>query len=72
MLRIKNPNLNKVTKKKEKEKKEQLTPTFTKVKLSIKNADKKLQVEIAKLSMETELQDKHHAKRKMKIAIRKF
>ena len=53
-------------------KREQLIPTFAKVKLSIKNANKKLQVKLAKLLMETELQDKHHAKRKMKTTIRKL
>ena len=40
-------------------KKEQLTPTFAKVNVSIRNGTYKLKRKIARLVMETELQNKH-------------
>ena len=46
-------------------KKEQLTPTFAKVKISLKNASFKLKWKIATLIMETEVQNKHLEKRKL-------
>ena len=43
-------------------KKEQLIPTFTKVKVSIQNGPYKLKGKITRLVMETELQNKHQEK----------
>ena len=52
-------------------KKEQLIPTFAKVKVSIRNGTYKLKRKIARLVMETELQNKHREKRKLRKNIRK-
>ena len=49
-------------------KKEQLIPTFAKVNVSIRNG--KLKRKIAHLVMETELQNKHREKRKLRKDIR--
>ena len=49
---------------------EQLIPTFTKVKLSIKSANRKLQYTMARLVMEGEIKDKHNSKKKLKNIIR--
>ena len=49
---------------------EQLIPTFTKVKLSIKSANRKLQYTMARLVMEGDLKDKHNSKEKLKNIIR--
>ena len=46
-------------------KRENITPTFAKVKLSIKNGNRKLQSRITKLVMQTELQAKHRTKKKI-------
>ena len=47
-------------------KKEQLIPTFAKVNIYIRNGTYKLNREIADLVMETELQNKHREKRKLR------
>ena len=47
-------------------KKESLIPTFTKVNLSIKNANRKLKLCIARIVMESEMENKHHEKREVK------
>ena len=47
-------------------KKEQLIPTFAKVNVSIRNGTCKLKRKIAHLVMETELQNKHREKRKLR------
>ena len=49
---------------------EQLIPTFAKVKLSIKSANRKLHYKMARLVMEAELKDKHNLKKKLKNIIR--
>ena len=46
-------------------KKENLIPIFAKVNLSIKNANRKLKLRIARIVMETEMQNKHHEKKKL-------
>ena len=51
-------------------KKEQLTPTFAKVNVSIRNGTYKLKRKIARLVMKTELQNKHREKRKLRKNIR--
>ena len=51
---------------------EQLIPTFAKVKLSIKSANRKLQYKMARLVMEAELKDKHNSKKKLKNIIRRL
>ena len=50
-------------------KRENIIPTFAKVKLSIKHGSKKLHSKIARLVMETELQAKHQTKKKIKREI---
>ena len=51
-------------------KKEKLIPTFAKVNLAIKSGDFKIKKKIAKLVMETEIQDKQHHIRKIRKNIR--
>ena len=51
-------------------KKEQLIPTFAKVNVSIRKGTYKLKRKIARLVMETELQNKHREKRKLRKKIR--
>ena len=51
---------------------EQLILTFTEVKLSINNVNRKLQYEMVKLVMEAELKDKHNLKKKLKDIIRRL
>ena len=51
-------------------KKEQLIPTFAKVNVSIQNDTYKLKRKIARLVMETVLQNKHREKRKLRKDIR--
>ena len=53
-------------------KKEQLTPTFAKVKISLKNASFKLKWKIATLIMETEVQNKYLEKRKLKKELKQI
>ena len=48
---------------------EQLIPTFAKVKLQIKSANRKLHYKMARLVMEAELKDKHNSKKKLKNII---
>lgn len=50
-------------------KKENLVPTFTKVNLSINSRSYKLRYEISKLIIQTELENKHHEKRKLRTEI---
>ena len=50
-------------------KKEDLLPTFAKVKLVIKSGNKRIQQKIARIIMNTELQQKHREKRKLKREI---
>ena len=47
-------------------KKENLIPTFAKVNLSIKNANRKLKLRKARIVMESEMENKHHGKKKLK------
>ena len=47
-------------------KKENLIPTFAKVNLAIKNGSKKLKLRIARIVMESEMQNKHYEKKKLK------
>ena len=49
--------------------KENLVPTFTKVNLSINSRSYKLRYEISKLIIQTELENKHHEKRKLRTEI---
>ena len=51
-------------------KKEQLIPIFAKVNASIRKGTYKLKRKIARLVMETELQNKHREKRKLRKNIR--
>ena len=51
---------------------EQLIPTFAKVKLWIKSANRKLHYKMARLVMEAELKDKHNSKKKLKNIIRRL
>ena len=51
-------------------KKEQLIPIFAKVNVSIRNGTYNLKRKIARLVMETELQNKHREKRKLRKDIR--
>ena len=51
-------------------KKENLIPSFAKVNLSIKSGGYKLKKKVAKLLMDTELQDKHYQIRKIRNEIR--
>ena len=53
-------------------KRENIIPTCAKVKLSIKHGNKKLHSKIARLVMETELQAKHHTKKKIKTEIKRL
>ena len=53
-------------------KKEDLLPTFAKVKLAIKSGNKKIQQKIATITLNTELQQKHHEKGKLKREIRQL
>ena len=46
-----------------------LLPTFAKVKLAIKSGNKEIRQEIAKIIMNTELQQKYHEERKLKREI---
>ena len=48
---------------------ENLLPTFSKVKLAIKSGNKKIQLKIPRIIMNTELQQKYHEKRKLKREI---
>lgn len=50
-------------------KKENLVPTFTKVNLSINSRSYKLRYDISKLIIQTELENKHHEKRKLRTEI---
>ena len=50
-------------------KKEHLVPPFAKVNLSIKPGSYKLKCKISKLIMQTELENKHHEKRKLRKEI---
>ena len=56
--------------RKKKEKKKKLIPTFVKVDVSIRNGTYKLKRKIARLVMETEQQDKHGKKCKLRKNIR--
>ena len=47
-------------------KKENLIPTFAKVNLSIKTANRKLKLRIARIVMESEMENKHYKKKKLK------
>ena len=47
-------------------KKENLIPTFAKVNLSIKNANRKLKLCIARIVMESEMENKQQEKREVK------
>ena len=47
-------------------KRENLTPTFAMVNLAIKNGSKKLKLRIARIVMESEMQNKHYEKKKLK------
>ena len=49
--------------------KERLVPTFAKVKLSMKSDSYKLNSKISKLIMQTELENKHYEKRKLRKEI---
>ena len=51
-------------------KRERLIPTFAKVNISIKNATHKLRRKISLLAMNTELENKHSEKRKLKKKIK--
>ena len=53
-------------------KKEQLILTFAKVNVSLKDVSFKLRKEIATLVMETEIQNKHSEKQKLRKKIRKI
>ena len=53
-------------------KKERLTPTFAKVNIWLKNASFKLKWKIATLIMETETQNKHSEKRKLKKELKQI
>ena len=44
-------------------KKENLIPTFAEVNLSIKNANQKLKLRIARIVMQTEMENKYHQKK---------
>ena len=50
-------------------KKENLIPTFAKVKLAIKSGNWKLHLRIARIIMETEMLNKHREKRNLKLEI---
>ena len=50
-------------------KKEHLVPPLSKVNLSIKSGSYKLKCKISKLIMQTELENKHHEKRKLRKEI---
>ena len=50
--------------------KEHLVPTFAKFNLSIKSGSYKLKCKISKLMMQTELENKHQEKRKLRKEIR--
>ena len=47
-------------------KKESLTLTFVKVNLSIKNVNRKLKLRIARIVLESEMENKHHEKKKLR------
>ena len=51
---------------------ERLTQTFAKVNISLKNASFKLKWKIATLVMETEIQNKHSEKRKLKKELKQI
>lgn len=51
-------------------KKENLIPNFSEVKIAIKSANNKLQLRIARMILETELQNKHYERKKLKTKIR--
>ena len=53
-------------------KKERLTPTFAKVNISLKNTSFKPKLKIATLIMETEMQNKHSGKRKLKKELKQI
>ena len=53
-------------------KEEQLTSTFAKVNISLKNANFKLKQKIATLIMNTEMQNKHSRKRKLKKELKQM
>ena len=53
-------------------KEEQLTSTFAKVNISLKNANFKLKQKIATLIMKTEMQNKHSRKRKLKKELKQM
>ena len=50
-------------------KKENFIPTFTKVNLAIKNGSRKLKLRLARIIMESEMENKHHEKKKLKKEI---
>ena len=51
-------------------KKEELIPTFANVRLSVKHGSAKLKKRISRIIMESEMQDKHHKKKKLKQEIK--
>ena len=50
-------------------KKENLIPTFAKVNLAIKNGSRNLKLRLERIIMESEMGNKHHAKKKLKKEI---
>ena len=46
-------------------KKENLIPTFAKVSLAIKSASRKLKLRLARIIMESEIENKHHEKKRL-------
>ena len=50
-------------------KKENLIPTFAKVNLAIRSGSRKLKLRFARIIMESEMENKHHEKKKLKKEI---
>ena len=50
-------------------KKENFIPTFAKVNLATKNGSRKLKLRLARIIMESEMENKHHEKKKLKKEI---
>ena len=50
-------------------KREKLIPTFANVKLSLKKASRKLKLRLARIMMESEMQNKHQEKKQVKKKI---
>ena len=47
-------------------KKESLIPTFAKVNWSVRNANRQLKLHLARIAMESEMENKHQEKKKLK------